>query len=377
MKFEMIAIGKMGEVITGNTPPRKTPEYLGNYIPFIKPTDIEIDKRYTLNPEEYYSELGYDKYKKSLIPKGATCVVTIGSIGKKITQAYSDCFINQAMNAVISYDSFDKDYVFYLLKNNLNRVKSIDSGTSSGRENVSKSSFSSIEVLATLNKDLQLKIASILSAYDDLIENNLKRIRLLDEAINAVYKLLVTSEKTEKIKLEDVVCVIKGRKPKNVLEVEEDNCVMYLLLDTVERTKSIYTSDLTMPMANVEDVLMCMDGARSGITFRGMRGAVGSTMAIWRATDDRISGEYLYQFLKENESSITQGNTGAAIPHANRKFILEISIPVLKKAELKNFSDSVNPKINLIRNLYNQNIKLREARDILLPRLMSGEMEVI
>jgi type I restriction enzyme S subunit len=87
MKWETVQIGQLGEVITGNTPPRKSPELYGNYIPFIKPTDMEIDRRYTSNPEECYSELGFEKYRKSLIPKGATCVVTIGSIGKKMTQA--------------------------------------------------------------------------------------------------------------------------------------------------------------------------------------------------------------------------------------------------------------------------------------------------
>ncbi len=129
-------------------------------------------------------------------------------------------------------------------------------------------------------------------------------------------------------------------------------------------------------MANDDDVLMCMDGARSGLSFRGMKGAVGSTMAIWRASDERINGEYLFQFLKENESAITQGNTGAAIPHANRKFILEIKIPIIGKKQLKEFSESLKPINNLIRNLHQQNTKLREARDILLPRLMSGEIEV-
>lgn len=192
MKLETVEIGQLGEVITGNTPPRKYPELYGDYIPFIKPTDMEIDKRYTTKTEEYYSELGFEKYKKSLIPKGSTCVVTIGSIGKKITQAYCDCFINQAVNAVVPSKDFDNDYVFYLLKNNLNRVKSLDSGTSSGRENVSKSSFSSIEVKATKHLQTQRKISSILSAYDDLMENNLKRIKLLEEMIKTQYKIMMS-----------------------------------------------------------------------------------------------------------------------------------------------------------------------------------------
>ena len=96
-----VCIGDLGTIITGNTPPRNRPELYGNHTPFIKATDISESEKYTYNPEEYYSEEGYNKYIKSLIPKGATCVVTIGSIGKKMTMAHCDLFINQAMNAII------------------------------------------------------------------------------------------------------------------------------------------------------------------------------------------------------------------------------------------------------------------------------------
>ena len=200
MKWEKVEIGQLGEVITGNTPPRKNPELYGDFIPFIKPTDMEIDRRYTPNPEECYSELGFEKYQKSLIQKGATCVVTIGSIGKKMTQAYTDCFINQAVNAIIPNENYDDDFVFYLLKNNLDKVKGLDSGTSSGRENVSKSSFSSIEVKVIKHLPTQSRIASILSAYDDLIENNLKRIKLLEEKAQLLYTELMQEVNTSKTK---------------------------------------------------------------------------------------------------------------------------------------------------------------------------------
>ena len=120
---------------------------------------------------------------------------------------------------------------------------------------------------------------------------------------------------------------------------------------------------------------MCMDGARSGLSFRGMAGAIGSTMAIWRSNSDRVSGELLFQFMKENESAITQGNTGAAIPHANRKFILDMKLAIPPPKVIDYFNKISTPIIKLINTLYNQNAKLREARDILLPRLMSGEIE--
>ena len=127
-----VTIGDLGTIITGNTPPRSHPELYGKHTPFIKATDISETEKYTYTPEEYYSEEGYNKYKKSLIPKGSTCVVTIGSIGKKMTMAHCDLFINQAMNAIIPNANFDKEFVYYAVKNVLPNIKSLDSGTASG-----------------------------------------------------------------------------------------------------------------------------------------------------------------------------------------------------------------------------------------------------
>jgi type I restriction enzyme, S subunit len=65
-------------------------------------------------------------------------------------------------------------------------------------------------------------------------------------------------------------------------------------------------------------------------------------------------------------------DSGAAIPHANRKFILDMKIKMPPKKEAKYFDGLTLPIIKLINILHFQNTKLREARDILLPKLMSG-----
>ena len=126
VKTKEISISEIGNIFTGNTPSRKNPEYYGNHTLFIKPTDISKETKYTYTPEECYSKLAYEKYKNSLVPKGATCVVTIGSIGEKLTKAHKECFINQAMNAVVPNENFDEDYVYYLLKFNIRQLKKFD-----------------------------------------------------------------------------------------------------------------------------------------------------------------------------------------------------------------------------------------------------------
>ena len=285
---------------------------------------------------------------------------------------------NQRIGLVkLKTDDFDQEYLYWLMRTFSYQRFVANGATGATVKHTSPTKICQYKFTAPVDKNTQRKIASILSAYDDLIENNLKRIKLLEEKAQLHYKeLMQDSEKWDKVRLEEFVSVVKGRKPANVLEQPEEESQLYLLLDTVERNKTLYTTDLSLPQSKNTDVLMCMDGARSGLSFRGMDGAIGSTMAIWRSNSERVSGEFLYQFMKQNESAITQGNTGAAIPHANRKFILDMKMAIPPKKEADNFDSLTLPMIKLINTFHNQNAKLREARDILLPKLMNGQIEV-
>ena len=144
MSLVEVKIGDLGKVITGNTPPKKDPNNYDGTYPFIKPTDMVIDKRYVTEWDENYSEKAYKQYHRSYIPPGATGVVTIGTVGEKLFQAHQHCFTNQSVNVIIPNDKYCDDYVFYLMKLNLPKVESANPGTASGRHHVSKSNFCSI-----------------------------------------------------------------------------------------------------------------------------------------------------------------------------------------------------------------------------------------
>ena len=185
--MKTVKIKDLGRTVTGHTPPTSESKYFGDYMPFVKPTDIDKESKYTYNPEQYYSEEAAERYKTSLIPKGATCVVCIGTIGEKMTMAHCDLYTNQSINSIIPSKDYDPDYVYYLLKYNLGKVKALNKGTASGREFVSKSTFLEMDVEVHEDLATQQRIGAILSAYDDLIENNQKQISLLEEEVERLY----------------------------------------------------------------------------------------------------------------------------------------------------------------------------------------------
>lgn len=409
--WKNVKLGDLGLVITGNTPPRKRPELYGDHTLFIKPTDINIDKKYCYGPEECYSSLGFNKYKKSLIPKGATCVVTIGSIGKKMIKAHTDLFINQAMNAVIPSDQYDHDFVYYLLKSNLFQLKTFDSGTASGRENVSKSSFSNIKVKVPESKITQCKIAAILSAYDDLIENNLKRIKLLEEKAQLTYEewfvrmkfpgheTAVMDEGTglpegwERKSLKSFTKKItKGTTPTslgkqfseigvNFIKAESYTSKGFFIPGKFAHIDEETHQLLGRSQLHENDILVSIAGVLGRVTIVNKNVLPANTnqaVAIVRIDDSMTSPLYIKYFLgSEYMNKLINTITGqAAQPNINLSQLGSFSVLTPTIQTLESFHSLVEPLHNTQLELQNQNQLLKEARDILLPRLMTGMIDV-
>ena len=414
VKTKEISISEIGNIFTGNTPPRKNPEYYGNHTLFIKPTDISKETKYTYTPEECYSKLAYEKYKNSLVPKGATCVVTIGSIGEKLTKAHKECFINQAMNAVVPNENFDEDYVYYLLKFNLRQLKMFDSGTASGRENVSKSAFSNIRVIALTSKDEQIKVGKLLSNYDDLIENNNRRIKILEEMAQKIYKewfvdFKFPGHETTTFKdsplgkipndwtisnLENILsCIESGSRPKgginsNDTEIPSIGAENIIGLGKYDYNKEKYISDefyKKMKRGKIQslDVLLYKDGAQLGRksifgeNFPHSKCCVNEHVFILR-TNEKCSQYYLFFTLDTvvNTEKIKQLNTNAAQPGINQAQVNGLTIILAQRNIIEKFDVIISPIVSEIFKLCIKNQTLKQTRDILLPRLISGEINV-
>ena len=404
--WKQVTIGDLGQVITGNTPPRKQPELYGNHTLFVKPTDMEVDKKYCYNPEEKYSEKGFIKYKKSIIPKGSTCVVTIGSIGQKMIKAHKELFINQAVNAVVPNNLYDEDFVYYLLKLNLFQLKTFDSGTASGRENVSKSSFSNIKLVVPASKEKQHKIGSILSTYDDLIENNLKRIKLLEEKSQLTYEEWFVKMRFpgyETAKFDEVTGLPEGWDRKNFGELTE--AMQYGYTESASNEpigpKFLRITDIVGFNINWENVPYCpiSDKEKSkyllkegDIVIARTGATVGYAKRINKNCPEAVFASYLIRlklkpeiddvmmgvFVESNSfvKTVQSMAGGAAQPNANAPTLRQIEMIVPNNETQRKFRHLVIKLKDSQQILLNQNRLLKEARDILLPRLMSGMIDV-
>ena len=183
--WQNVTINDLGQIITGSTPPTKKTEYYGNEYPFITPTDIEIDSR-IVHTERFLSQKGYEYNKNRLLPCNAICVTCIGSSLGKICMTIVPSVTNQQINSVIvDQQKHDPYFVYYLLSTMSDILHNFAGGVAIPI--VNKTTFANLEVCVP-SLQTQQKIAAILSAYDDLIENNTRRIKILEDMAQTLYQ---------------------------------------------------------------------------------------------------------------------------------------------------------------------------------------------
>ncbi|HCE56615.1 MAG TPA: hypothetical protein DER09_02180 [Prolixibacteraceae bacterium] len=282
----------------------------------------------------------------------------------------------------------DPDFIFYLAKTDLVRQPAIKSMVgASGRQRADKGVVEQIKV-PNIPLPTQRKIASILSAYDDLIENNLKRIKLLEEKAFLRYKEIVKDEIFEEIKLKQVTQFLKrGVSPKYV---NDDGVIVLNQKCIRNHIVSFEDSRLTDSEKNIpEERMLQKFDTLINSTGTGTLGriamniqdefplTVDSHITIVRA-NHQITPIYLCMSLFAMENVIEMMGEGATnqTELSPKKVGEEIKIPLVANTLMNKYEKEAVPIFNLIWNLQKQNTKIREARDILLPRLMSGEIEV-
>jgi type I restriction enzyme, S subunit len=178
-------IDQLGRVVTGKTPSSKRPQEFGDAFPFITPSDIPATRKH-VQVERHLSERGMAAHRRIQLPKKSTCVVCIGATVGKVCMTERLSISNQQINSIIPIKGeFDPDFVYYISTTLRDSLVAFAGGAATPI--INKSAFSSIKVLVP-EFGVQRKISAILSAYDELIENNTRRIALLEKLAEKIYR---------------------------------------------------------------------------------------------------------------------------------------------------------------------------------------------
>jgi type I restriction enzyme S subunit len=333
-----------------------------------------------------YSGYRITSFHKEYLFKEPQLIIVARGVGGtgdvKISPPF--CYLTNLSIALLTNDDIvDKYFLRYRLS--VQNLRSLDSGAAQ-----SQITIGALEQFETTIPSLptQRKIASILSAYDDLIENNLKRIKLLEHKAFLRYKQIVREENAAEKKLNQVTLFLKrGISPKYVNEegivVLNQKCIRNHIVSFDEsRLTDCEKSIPEERMLRKFDTLINSTGTgtlgRIAMNIQDeLPLTVDSHITIVRANNE-ITPIYLCMSLFAMERVIEMMGEGATnqTELSPKKIGEEIRIPIVSDLLMSEYEKETESIFNLIWNLQKQNTKLREARDILLPRLMSGEIEV-
>jgi type I restriction enzyme, S subunit len=397
MAWEIFSIGNIGRIITGKTPSFQNPKEFGNFYPFITPSDMSFSIKH-IDAERKLSENGKEKYSKIILPKKSTCVVCIGATIGKTCITKTESFTNQQINSIIpNNEKHDPDFIYYFSTLLRPTLESFAGGAATPI--INKSSFSSIK---TSLPDLktQKKIAAILSAYDDLIENNKRRIALLENMAEEIYREWFVRFRFPGYKTAEVEKGIpKGWQLMpfsqavdiNPMErPEKDELKPYVGMEALS-TNSMFFKSTERRKGNTGSkfrngdtlfprITPCLENGKRGfvMTLELDEVAIGSTEFIVMR-EKLLTSEYIYlltcfePFRTHAEISMVGASGRQRISENCFSFFI-VAIP--PKDLLDRFTEIVRPMFELIRVLSNQNNYLEMAKNNLLPRLISGKLSV-
>jgi type I restriction enzyme, S subunit len=255
---------------------------------------------------------------------------------------------------------------------------------------------------------IQQKIAAILSAYDDLIENNLRRIKILEEMAQTLYRewfvhfrfpghqkvkmvnlpLGKIPEGWEIRQIDEVIETLGGGTPstKEPSYWEGGNINWYSPSDLTASgsmfitgsSKKITQLGLDKSSAKLFPAysLMMTSRATIGVISINTEKACTNQGFITCIPNDRLSVFHLYFWIKENREKIISVASGATFKEISRGEFREFPIVVPPLLIENTFVETVEPIRRLIENLIKRNYNLVVTRDLLLPKLISGELDV-
>ena len=417
---------ELGSIITGKTPKTDVIEYWDGTVPFITPTDINGYRTYYQNKtDRTISELGANKQKATLLPPNSVCVTCIGSTIGKCCLTKVASITNQQINSIVPNENNDYRYVLYLIWYNLSYLQMIGGGSGSGTPIISKNKFAKFKFLVDDDLVVQHRIASILSTYDTLIENNTKRIRLLEKMAENLYKewfvrfrfpghenVEMENSKYGKlpktfeiVKMNEVfdyyigggwgeeersegfpeeASVIRGADFPNIWHYDVSSCPKRYHKAKNYKARQLEDGDIIMEISGGTSeqpvgrtVLVTEDLLER---FPNKRLICASFCKLIRLKKDVVSPFYFYYWMKFlYDTRIIdrfQLQSTGIINFKFEPFLRRGDVVLPPKEVMLAFEKQVSLCHKEMNQLAKQNSLLARQRDLLLPRLMSGKLEV-
>lgn len=386
-EWKKVRLGEICDYVTsGGTPLASRNDYYNPpVIPWLKTKEVNYSR--ITKTENFISQKGLDNSSAKLIPENSVIIAMYGQgdTAGRVAINKIPLTTNQACcNFIIDKEKADYNFIYYQLCTLYDKMVSLKSG--GAQPNLNAGKLKELEIsLPPL--ETQQKIAEILSAYDDLIENNRKQIKLLEEAAQKLYKewfVKLNFPGHENVKIVDGVPEgWKKEKLINLVDVQygyafdgskfnsEGNGKPIIRIRNIPQgTTDDFTTEQTTDdyIVHNGDIVVGMDGEFHINTWNQNDAYLVQRVCSFRPHNENIKGyilQAIYAPIKFFENTVV----GATVAHLGKKHIDTIEVLTCNEEFYIPFQNMVRKRQTLL----NQIQLLQSARDALLPKLMNGE----
>ncbi len=266
----------------------------------------------------------------------------------------------------------DSDFVYYLSRTDTIRDPAVKSMVgASGRQRADKTVVDNVYIVAP-DLPQQKQIADVLSAYDDLIENNTKRIKILEQIAQAIYREWFVKNSKSQTKIKKIRDVFDVRYGKNLPTTRIEKIGKY----------PVYGAGGVIGFYNEQNsngkvTLVTCRGNGSGTVWRTRgQGFVtnNSLLIVPKKQYENLAFMTIYFILLN--ANVSSAISGSAQPQITIESLNFVDVVLPPEDLIKQFQVMAEPLFELIDSLFVENQNLRQARDLLLPKLVGGEVEV-
>ncbi|MCK0154614.1 restriction endonuclease subunit S [Alcanivorax sp. S6407] len=396
-----VRVGDLGEVVTGKTPSKKEAKYFDGEFQFVTPSDLSFKHYYCRKTEVTVTEEAKSKHKNQFVPAESVMFTCIGNTIGKCAISSELCLTNQQINTIVPGDENESKFIYYFLNHYMEVFRGIGLSGGAATPIINKTSFSSVKLKAPYREKWP-EIGRLLSAYDDLIENNRRRIQLLEESARLLYKewfvhLRFPGHEHVKIKdgvpegwsegiVSDFYNTASGGTPSrknldfytgDISWIKTGELKDGFIVNSEEKITEEAIKNSSAKLFPVHTVLVAMYGATIGQTgILAVESASNQACCALMPKEKIANYIYAYLFLRENKAGLIGRSKGAAQNNISQDIVKSFKMIMPSGIIMSLFFDNLSPVFCQLLALQQQNIKLEKARDILLPRLMSGGLAV-
>lgn len=389
-EWKNCTLSSLGTIVGGATPSTKKPEnYEGGEIPWITPKDLSgFSGRYISCGERNITEIGLKNCSAQMMPKHSVLFSSRAPIGYV---AISNCDVctNQGFKSIVPNNDTDYLFLYYLLLYKKHEIENLGSGTTF--KEVSASTMKGVEVRVPIDKREQERIAGILSALDDKIESNAHINENLEQQAQAYFQeLFVDNADPEWTTgtISDLGTVVGGSTPSKAKpEYYTETGIAWITPKDLSINKSKFVShgenDITeLGLKNSSAVIMpegtVLFSSRAPIGYIAIAAGEVTTNQGFKSVvpKSEVGTPFVYFFLKNTLPVIEGMASGSTFKEVSGSTMKNVPAVIPDAETLAKFSDFCAPIFAQQHILEGQNQSLATLRDNLLPKLMSGEIDV-